>query len=67
MNKLRRDRAGWRWFMLIVFAVLAALGLLLSVMQGSAAITRRTSSAACGSPVGGRRIRSSGTSACPGP
>lgn len=29
MNKLRRDRAGWRWFMLIVFAVLAALGLLL--------------------------------------
>ena len=39
MNKLRRDRAGWRWFMLIVFAVLAALGLLLSVMQGAAAIT----------------------------
>ncbi|WP_296829305.1 iron ABC transporter permease [uncultured Megasphaera sp.] len=35
----RRDRASWRWFMLIVFAILAALGLFLSVMQGAAAIT----------------------------
>lgn len=41
MNRFfrRRERAGWRWLMLIVFAILAASGLFLSVMQGAAAIT----------------------------
>lgn len=41
MNRFfqRRERTGWRWLMLLVFAVLAAAGILLSVMQGAAAIT----------------------------
>ena len=41
MNRFfqRRERTGWRWLMLLIFAVLAAAGILLSVMQGAAAIT----------------------------
>lgn len=57
MNRFfqRRERTGWRWLMLLVFAVLAAAGILLSVMQGAAPLRRRTSSEVYGSREGERR------------